>query len=97
MKLSYDAYSSIENDLLLEFIKESTRPTYWRPDNGCHACFICKRKFNQTTNRLHHCRKCGDGICEACSPTKRCVPERDWLKPVRVCNSCDQAMNESNQ
>ncbi len=44
----------LRNNLFLELIKESTRPTYWRPDNECHACFICKRKFNQTTNRLHH-------------------------------------------
>jgi hypothetical protein len=40
--------------LCLELIKESTRPTYWRPDSECRACFICKRPFNNTTNRLHH-------------------------------------------
>jgi zinc finger FYVE domain-containing protein 1 len=40
-------------------------------------------------------RNCGDGVCENCSPNKRCVPERDWLTPVRVCKLCDQAMNES--
>jgi len=78
----------------IELIKESTRPNYWRPDNECRVCFICKRPFNNTTNRLHHCRNCGDGVCEGCSPNKRCVPERDWLTPVRVCKLCDQAMND---
>jgi hypothetical protein len=38
----------------IEFIKEGTRPKYWRPDNECHVCFICKQPFNNTTRRLHH-------------------------------------------
>ncbi|CAF1114250.1 unnamed protein product, partial [Rotaria sordida] len=68
----------------IELIKESTRPSYWKPDNECYACHICKRIFNNTTNRLHHCRSCGDGVCENCSPNQRPVPERDWLTPVRM-------------
>jgi hypothetical protein len=40
--------------MVLEFIKELTRPNYWRPDNECHTCFICKHPFNNTTHRLHH-------------------------------------------
>ncbi|CAF3249273.1 unnamed protein product [Rotaria sp. Silwood2] len=68
----------------IELIKESTRPNYWKPDNECYACYICKRVFNNTTNRLHHCRSCGDGVCENCSPNQRPVPERDWLTPVRM-------------
>ncbi|CAF0831103.1 unnamed protein product [Rotaria sordida] len=79
----------------IELIKESTRPNYWRPDHECRLCFICKRAFNSTTNRLHHCRNCGDAVCEQCSPKKRPVPERDWLTPVRVCKFCDESMNES--
>lgn len=38
----------------LELIKESTRPSYWKPDSECQACSLCKRVFNSTTNRLHH-------------------------------------------
>jgi hypothetical protein len=38
----------------LELIKESTRPSYWKPDSECQACYICKRTFNSTTTRLHH-------------------------------------------
>ncbi|CAF4843715.1 unnamed protein product [Rotaria sp. Silwood1] len=68
----------------IELIKESIRPNYWKPDNECYACHICKRVFNNTTNRLHHCRSCGDGVCENCSPNQRPVPERDWLTPVRM-------------
>ncbi|CAF3510717.1 unnamed protein product [Rotaria socialis] len=79
----------------IELIKESARPNYWRPDNECRVCCVCKQSFNSTTNRLHHCRNCGDAVCEKCSPNKRPVPERDWLTPVRVCKLCDDAMNES--
>ena len=38
----------------IELIKESTRPSYWRPDSECTACCVCKKTFNNTTNRLHH-------------------------------------------
>ncbi|CAF0821645.1 unnamed protein product [Adineta steineri] len=80
----------------IEFIKESTRPNYWQPDSECSSCSICKSIFNNTTNRLHHCRSCGYGVCEHCSPNKRSVPERDWLTPVRVCKMCDRAMNDAS-
>ncbi|CAF1075055.1 unnamed protein product [Adineta steineri] len=70
----------------IELIKESTRPSYWKPDSECHACCICKRTFNSTTNRLHHCRSCGEGVCESCSPIQRPVPERDWLTPMFMYN-----------
>lgn len=38
-------------------------------------------------------RKCGDGICENCSPNRRPVPERDWLTAVRVCTRCEQSID----
>ncbi|CAF2386554.1 unnamed protein product [Rotaria sp. Silwood2] len=82
-------------DYPIKYIKESTRPNYWRPDSECHSCFICKLPFNTTTH-LHHCRKCGEGICDTCSPNKRPVPEREWDTPVRVCKLCDEEMNKSN-
>ncbi|CAF1662574.1 unnamed protein product, partial [Adineta ricciae] len=81
-------------DYPIEVIKEHTRPSYWRPDSECHHCFICKHSFNNTTHRLHHCRKCGEGVCDKCSPNKRIVPERDWMTPERVCKSCDQMIDD---
>jgi len=55
---------------------------------------ICLNNFVDL-DFLSSSRNCGDGVCENCSPHKRSVPERDWLTPVRVCDLCDQAMNES--
>ena len=50
---------------------------------------------NQTMNssiqqlaKLHHCRKCGQGVCDDCSRTKKPVPSRGWDQPVRVCDKC---------
>ena len=38
--------------------------------------------------KLHHCRKCGQGVCDDCSRTKKPVPLRGWDQPVRVCDKC---------
>jgi hypothetical protein len=37
---------------------------------------------------LHHCRNCGNGVCDECSRTRKPVPIRGWDQPVRVCNKC---------
>ncbi|CAF0821626.1 unnamed protein product [Adineta steineri] len=94
LELFKDNVGSVIYNYLVEPIKESTRPNYWRRDSECCACFICQHEFDNTTYRLHHCRKCGEGVCDMCSPNKRAIPERDWLTPERICKSCDKTMNE---
>ena len=54
---------------------------------------ISSRTQNNQTNsvtpvKLHHCRKCGRGVCDECSKTKKPVPIRGWDQPVRVCDKC---------
>ena len=70
-----------------DVLKESARPSYWRPDAECLACSVCKKPFDDLL-LLHHCRSCGNGVCNACSPHLRPVPSRGWETPVRVCNNC---------
>ena len=41
-----------------------------------------------TAGELHHCRACGNGVCGACSKTRRPVPSRSWDYAVRVCDLC---------
>jgi FYVE zinc finger len=36
----------------------------------------------------HHCRACGQIVCNLCSLKRRAVPERGWTSDVRVCNDC---------
>lgn len=40
--------------------------------------------------RRHHCRSCGQAVCDMCSQNRRPVPERGWLTDVRVCDACNK-------
>ncbi len=56
--------------LPFDVIKESARPSYWKPDSECIKCALCKKDFDDII-LLHHCRSCGDGVCHNCSPHLR--------------------------
>lgn len=71
----------------IDFLKDSTRPTYWVPDELITNCSVCNMEFGPRLT-LHHCRACGKGVCDKCSPSSRPVRERGWDHPVRVCNNC---------
>lgn len=74
-------------DYPLGMIKDSARPAYWVPDEDILECHVCNTPF---TSKLikHHCRACGKGVCDACSPDLKPVPLRGWDNPVRVCKTC---------
>ncbi|KAK3101522.1 hypothetical protein FSP39_004200 [Pinctada imbricata] len=38
----------------------------WAPDSSVKTCQFCKRNFT-LTRRRHHCRLCGDIMCDKCS------------------------------
>lgn len=71
----------------LGWIKDSARPDYWIPDKDIIQCCKCELKFNEKTP-IHHCRACGQGVCDGCSQRRKCVPSRGWDHPVRVCDVC---------
>lgn len=73
--------------MILGYVKNSARPAYWIPDENIKKCLDCNQKFGIKL-KIHHCRACGHGVCENCSPNKRPVPLRGWDYPVRVCNKC---------
>lgn len=80
-------YISYATKLPLDVLKESARPSYWRPDSECTKCAICSKEFDEQL-LLHHCRSCGNGVCHECSPHLKPVPQRGWEMPVRVCKNC---------
>lgn len=43
--------------------------------------------------RRHHCRSCGQAVCDNCSQNRRPVPERGWTTDVRVCDTCNKKTN----
>ena len=72
---------------LLGWIKDTARPEYWIPDKDCTHCIGCKTEFTEKLP-IHHCRACGQGVCDGCSQQRKCVPSRGWETPVRVCEEC---------
>uniref|UniRef100_A0A6Q2YSC0 FYVE-type domain-containing protein n=1 Tax=Esox lucius TaxID=8010 RepID=A0A6Q2YSC0_ESOLU len=76
-------------DIPLGLVKDAARPAYWVPDQDILACHNCHRDFTAKLSK-HHCRACGQGVCDECSPERRPVPSRGWDHPVRVCVNCNQ-------
>uniref|UniRef100_A0A3Q3WK95 FYVE-type domain-containing protein n=1 Tax=Mola mola TaxID=94237 RepID=A0A3Q3WK95_MOLML len=74
-------------DYPLCFVKNVARPDYWVPDQDITQCHQCSKIFTAAMSK-HHCRACGQGVCDSCSTHIRPVPSRGWDHPVRVCDSC---------
>ncbi|XP_012529894.1 zinc finger FYVE domain-containing protein 1 [Monomorium pharaonis] len=66
---------------------DQVAPSYWRSNNEIKHCYHCKIPFSPTDDK-HHCRDCGEGFCAQCSSKTKCVPNRNWYSPVRVCDTC---------
>merc|ERR1712166_1623623 len=58
---------------------------YWQPDSSATACSVCENDFTWRYRR-HHCRFCGDVVCNDCSDRKAPHPTND--KNERIFNSC---------
>lgn len=67
----------------------------WIDNSARSKCALCNATFG-TFTRKHHCRRCGEIVCDKCSGHKKNVahpavnpeakePEK---QPVRVCDSC---------
>lgn len=78
---------------LVGLVKDAARPAYWVPDQDILSCHNCCREFTAKLSK-HHCRACGQGVCDDCSPERRAVPSRGWDHPVRVCASCNQKLGD---
>ncbi|KAH9422456.1 Zinc finger FYVE domain-containing protein 1 [Dermatophagoides pteronyssinus] len=74
-------------DYSLGWIKDTARPDYWIPDKDITNCNRCRLEFNEKIP-IHHCRACGQGVCDDCSQQRKMVPSRGWDHPVRVCDEC---------
>lgn len=78
------------------WVADQVAPTYWRPNNEIKHCQKCNNQFGPTDAK-HHCRSCGEGFCASCSSRTKCVPERNWYTPVRVCDFCYNKEENSNE
>jgi len=57
----------------------------WQTDSSAKQCQCCKTAFS-LIKRRHHCRYCGNLVCEQCS-TKR-MKVNTKKEPLRVCDHC---------
>uniref|UniRef100_A0A336MTN5 CSON004557 protein n=1 Tax=Culicoides sonorensis TaxID=179676 RepID=A0A336MTN5_CULSO len=64
----------------------------WTPDKLSTNCAACLKEFT-VTRRKHHCRHCGKIFCNPCSEFVAILPSDTSGKPVRVCNSCFDALS----
>ncbi|XP_049841718.1 zinc finger FYVE domain-containing protein 1-like [Schistocerca gregaria] len=83
--------------LLSSWVTDQIAPRYWKPNNEIKDCSNCHTFFEMGDTK-HHCRACGEGVCENCSSHQMEVPERGWHYPVRVCDECySKAQSEKQQ
>lgn len=59
----------------------------WRPDDQSGLCSRCDAQFSLLLRR-HHCRNCGNIVCDNCSKDRAAIGNIEKGKPVRVCGPC---------
>jgi hypothetical protein len=61
----------------------------WVQDSNRSECFLCHQTFGML-KRKHHCRKCGNVVCDKCSPHRLVLANIHKTQKQRVCNSCSR-------
>eukprot|EP01102_Stenamoeba_stenopodia_P016564 TRINITY_DN5800_c0_g1_i4.p1 TRINITY_DN5800_c0_g1~~TRINITY_DN5800_c0_g1_i4.p1 ORF type:complete len:355 (-),score=108.27 TRINITY_DN5800_c0_g1_i4:60-1124(-) len=77
LTMSSDSNGSKED---LPSLNEQPQSIRWVPDNEVNNCLNCNAPFS-LFSRKHHCRKCGQIFCGACSSRRTRTNER-------VCDAC---------
>eukprot|EP01104_Vermistella_antarctica_P007935 TRINITY_DN1967_c3_g2_i1.p1 TRINITY_DN1967_c3_g2~~TRINITY_DN1967_c3_g2_i1.p1 ORF type:complete len:544 (-),score=77.45 TRINITY_DN1967_c3_g2_i1:89-1519(-) len=77
---------SASEDVENPFWGETQKPV-WIPDDQQPTCFKCDVRFSTFTRR-HHCRRCGQIFCDACSDNRVRLPNIGYHSLSRVCGVC---------
>lgn len=59
----------------------------WILNEDLEICMLCKNGFSMFKNK-HHCKSCGNLICQTCSDQMVGIEEIEELGPLRVCSMC---------
>ncbi|CAG8499238.1 3671_t:CDS:2 [Paraglomus occultum] len=94
-----DNSSVYDDSVSILSVRPSTAPM-WENDKDVPACRQCSRKFSFLIRR-HHCRRCGQVVCDQCSASKIKLPLHQVLRDPsgsesitrssqyhRVCDNC---------
>lgn len=60
----------------------------WILTSDADNCMVCGTVFPNSSGVKHHCRACGNVICDKCSKNRAIVTPIDSLGLVRVCSLC---------
>ena len=63
----------------------------WLSDAEVEKCTGCAQPFD-LFHRRHHCRHCGNVLCEQCTAHRVSIPHLQYSKPVRVCSTCSESI-----
>ena len=63
----------------------------WKLDSLATVCAICGVAFSMF-KRKHHCRKCGEVVCNPCSSQR--VKVTSFMAQMRVCDDCFNTKSE---
>src|SRR6056297_911957 len=80
----------------MKALKEDEVDPFYVPDSMRSGCFLCQVKFQLVVRGRHHCRCCGEIVCDKCSQGKLALPrEHESFKKGaggelghRVCDHC---------
>lgn len=67
----------------------------WIPDSLAEKCYGCHSSFSLVLRR-HHCRRCGNVFCDACSSARIPLVAAGFFTPVRVCEKCCVAARKAH-
>lgn len=59
----------------------------WVVDEAVRACARCQKGFS-VVRRRHHCRHCGEVVCDACSKSREPLEHDGAVTVMRVCVRC---------
>ncbi|OQR91477.1 myotubularin [Thraustotheca clavata] len=87
---------SIRQELLNEVSRITQKSVAWVPDSLADKCYQCNTLFSLVLRR-HHCRRCGNIFCDACSLSRMPLVSAGFFTPVRVCDKCCEAAKRSHR
>ncbi len=62
----------------------------WILNDDLTICMICKNSLlGYISNDRHHCKACGNLVCQNCSDGRAVIKEIRDLGPLRICRLCD--------
>ena len=82
--------SARNNRNKVHFSRSSTTYNHvgWILNEDLEICMLCKTSFSMFKTK-HHCKACGNLVCQTCADQFVNIDEIQDLGPLRVCMMCD--------